>query len=311
MGTSIAGLSGGRTSALMMLRYTPDGALPCFQNTGKEHWKTLAFIARVEEDLGRPVIRLEWRAPSRGLPPSKATFEVVTHDKLSRKGEPFRDLLSSIAAYRLTVKGLGPIAPWARSRICTAYMKIRTQQAYVRSLGWTDSTVYVGLRADEPERVAKMRARNAERDTDERAPLSDAGVTKADVIRWWSKKPYDLDLPEHLGNCTGCFLKDEADLATALLDPETDAQWWLDIESEYAPMRRGRTSYADVLAEAPARMMIRSALREGVKPFSSLPPRRHALIVKQEKSRAGYSFSCHCEGAEKVDDQMLLDLESA
>lgn len=311
MSQRIAGVSGGRTSALMAKEYCPADTLPCFQNVGKEHRKTLEFVQRVEDDLCRPIIRLEWRAPPRGEPPSKATFEVVTHAQLARKGEPFRDLLSSIAAYRLKHKGLGPIAPWARSRICTAYMKIRTQAAYVKSLGWTDPTVYIGLRADEPERIAKMRARNETRNTDEQAPLNEAGITKADVLKYWATKPYDLEIPEYLGNCTACFLKDEADLATALLDPETDAQWWLGIEADFAPMRRGRTSYAEVLAEAPARMMIRAALAEGVEPFSSLPPRRHELVVKQERERQSSGFSCHCEGAEKVDDQMLLDLEAA
>lgn len=308
----IAGVSGGRTSAFMANEYCSADTIPCFQNTGKEHHKTLDFVERVEDDLGREIVRLEWRAPARGEPPSKATFEVVTHAQLARKGEPFRDLLSSIAAYRLKHKGLGPIAPWARSRICTAYLKIRTQQAYIDSLGWDDPTIYVGLRADEPERITKMRARNEKRKVgNEEAPLNDAGITKADVLKYWGTKPYDLEIPEYLGNCTACFLKDEADLATALLDPETDAQWWLGIEEDYAPMRRGRTSYAEVLAEAPARMMIRAALAEGVEPFSNLPARRHKLIVKQERERSTSGFSCHCEGAEKVDDQMLLDLEGA
>lgn len=311
MSQRIAGVSGGRTSALMVKEYCPADTLPCFQNTGKEDRRTLEYLLRLEDDLGRPIVRLEYRAPPRGEAPSMATFEVVTHAQLARKGEPFIDMLLCAKAYRAKVKGKGPIAPWAMSRICTAYLKIRTQQKYVASLGWDDPTVYVGLRADEPDRIAKMNERNEKRDTDERAPLNEAGIVKADVMKYWGSKPYDLEIPEYLGNCTGCFLKDEADLATALLDPETEAAWWIGIEEDFAPMRRKRTSYAEVLAEAPERMRIRAQLAAGEEPKSELSPHRHKVVVKQERERSGTGFSCHCEGAEKVDDQMLLDLEAA
>lgn len=306
---SIAGISGGRTSALMALEHVPAGTVLCFQNTGREHSKTLDFLRRLEDDLRRPIVRLEWRAPPRGDPPKNSRFEVVPHEQLSRKGEPFRDLLECVAAFRKKHKGLGPVAPWARSRICTAYLKVRTQRDYCRALGWTDWTTFVGLRADEPDRVAKMRGRNEERDGDERAPLFDAGIVKADVLRYWERKPYDLNIPEHLGNCTGCFLKDEADLATALLDVEGDPQWWIDIERDFAPMRRGRSSYAQVFEEAGERLRIRDALAAGREPTSALPLKRHLTVLRQEQRRlseGAAGFSCSCEGAEKMDDADLL-----
>jgi hypothetical protein len=294
----------------MALHYVPKDTLLCFQNTGKEHPKTLDFLLRLEEDLQRPILRLEFRSPPRGERPADATFEVVPHDQLSRKGEPFMDLLLCVKSYRAKVKALGPVAPWARRRFCTAYMKIRTQQKFIDALGWDDPTIYVGLRADEPLRTAKMRERNEERDTDERAPLDVALITKDDVLKFWSTKPYDLDLPEHLGNCTACFLKDEADLATALLDPETDSDWWLGVTEEFGEMRpKDRPGYAQVLEEAPARMHIRTALSIGVEPPPLLEPRRQRLVVAQEveRLRKRSSFSCHCEGAEKLNDNELLE----
>lgn len=298
----------------MALHYVPQDTILCFQNTGKEHPKTLEFLCRLEDDLQRPIFRLEWRAPPRGARPADATFEVVPHDRLARRGEPFMDLLLCVKAYRAAEKGEGPVAPWARRRFCTAYLKIRTQAMFVKSLGWDDPTIYVGLRADEPKRIAKMVERNEKRDTDERAPLNEANITKADVLKFWGTKPYDLDLPEYLGNCTGCFLKDEADLATALLDPETDANWWIDVSEEFGPMRsRGRPTYAQVLSEAPARMRIRTALSLGVTPTEDLPPKRHKLVVKQEEARfiSTEGFSCHCEGAENFADEDLLEAEAA
>jgi hypothetical protein len=113
-----------------------------------------------------------------------------------------------------------------------------------------------------------------------------------------------------MGNCTGCFLKDEKDLATALLQEETDAPWWIGIEHDYAPMRRGRSSYAQVLEEAPSRMVLRAELAEGreldVEAAAArlgLDKRRVKLIIAQERVPA-QPFSCECDAAkaEDVDD---------
>lgn len=306
---NIAGVSGGRTSALMALKYVPQDTVLCFQNTGKEHSKTLDFIERLEDDIQRPIVRLEFRAPPRGEQPALATFEIVPHERLSRRGEPFMDLLLCIKSFRAKVKGLGPVAPWARRRFCTAYLKIRTQEKYIASLGWEDPTVYVGLRVDEPSRVAKMRQRVENRNVDERAPLDEAKITKFDVLKFWSSKSYDLNLPEHLGNCTGCFLKDESDLATALLDPETDANWWLDVARDFGPMRsNGRPGYEQILSEARSRMRIRQDLELGIEPTVELPPKRHKLVLRQEQERlvSHEGFSCSCEGAETMTDEELV-----
>lgn len=331
MTNAIAGISGGETSARMayMVR-----AVLSFQNTSREHSKTYDFIDRLEQDLEREIVRLEFRAPARGEPPIMATFEVVEHRRLCRNGDVFRDMLEMCRAFRDKHNKLnpvddcgcrncksglpGPIAPWARSRICTAYMKVRTQRKYCASLGWggpTQYTEYVGLRADEPLRVAKMRGRNAARHTDERAPLADAGLAERDIKAFWAGKRFSLGLAKHLGNCIDCYLKDEADLATAMLDPEGDPDWWVDTEHIYGPMRRGgRPSYAQVYAEAPARMEIRAAIAEGRAYTVDLPARRVRLIVKQEIERAknGPSpFSCECDAAkaddDELDDQLTLD----
>lgn len=308
--TAIAGISGGRTSARMAYMLDPSVVLS-FQNTGKEAVGTLDFIAELEHNLQRPIRRLEFRAPARGEPPRFATFEEVEHRHLARRGEPFRDLLECLRTYRAKHKDKGPVAPWARQRICTAYLKVKTQRKFCASLGWEsprDYTEYIGLRADEPLRVAKMRTRNADRDTDERAPLADAGITKEDVLRFWSTMPFDLGVPEHMGNCTACFLKDERDLATALLQDETDAAWWIGIEDHYAPMRRGRSSYRQVLEEAPQRMLIRAAIAEGRAYTVDLPAKRIKLIVAQELA-AATPFSCECDAAKG--DDFDDDLEAA
>lgn len=326
---AVAGISGGRTSGRMA--YMLDASvLLSFQNVGCENAKTYDFIARIEEDVGRPIYRLEFRAPPRGEPPVMATFEVVDHANLWRRGirgGPYQDMLDCLATFRAKhnkispvvgcncnncKRGLpGPVAPWVRSRVCTAYLKIRTQRKWCASMGWghqRDYIEYVGLRADEPVRVARMRERNDRLHTNEEAPLADAGITEPDVLEFWRAKPFDLGLPRHLGNCEDCFQKDEADLATAQVDPmrTTDPMDWIWVEENYGPMRRGRPSYAQVLAEAPARMEIRKAIADGRAYTVDLPARRVKLIVAQELDRAARGpspFSCECDAAKADDDE--------
>lgn len=54
--------------------------------------------------------------------------------------------------------------------------------------------------------------------------LSD--MNKADVNAFWSKMPFDLEIPDHLGNCVFCFKKSLNKVALAMRDePELFAQW--------------------------------------------------------------------------------------
>lgn len=301
MKPSVAGISGGRTSGLMAF-LVPQDTILTFQNTGEEHEKTLEFLCRLEDDLQRPIVRLEWRPPPRrGDPPRLATFEVMTHQTLSRRGEPFRELLETLKAYRAAKDPPEPpTAPWAKRRLCTAHLKIRTKHRYVLSMGWDVYADFIGYRFDEQDRVTRAR-RISRRAIDQRFPLFDMRITKSDVLAFWKTKSYDLEIPEHLGNCKGCFMKDERDLATALIDPATDSAFYIDIEREFGPMRRGgRPSYEQVLAEAPARMMIRQQIAgaaEIVRP-QGLDERRYRLIVRQEREPKAEPWSCSCDGAE-------------
>lgn len=49
---------------------------------------------------------------------------------------------------------------------------------------------------------------------------------KQDIIRWWSKLPFDLEIQEHLGNCVFCVKKSINKIALAARDrPELADQW--------------------------------------------------------------------------------------
>ena len=117
--------------------------------------------------------------------------------------------------------------------------------------------VVMGIRADEPNRIRKLREPTAER-WEHALPLADAGVTEADVMAFWSTQPFDLALKPHEGNCDLCFLKDidkrivlmaeNPDLAGRRAEQETlmGLQFLAGTKS-----RKGEPSYAELNRIAP------------------------------------------------------------
>jgi len=204
--------SGGRTSAYMLHQILeandglPDRVVVTFQNTGREHPKTLDFVAQVASRWAVPVVWLEFR-------PEKPFFEIVNHNSASRKGEPFEALIRKKGGY----------LPNQQQRYCTEILKVVTAKRYVRTLGWDRWTNAKGIRADEAHRLAKP-------DTDRWvswSPLADAGVSRRDVIAFWNRQPFDLNLPVVNGktvggNCVDCFLKSEAEIAAWMRDNPQD-----------------------------------------------------------------------------------------
>ena len=153
--TNIA-FSGGRTSGLM-LRRTLDahgGTLPAdcraiFSNTGREREETLEFVRDCGEQWGVDIVWVERRR----VPGEPATAVRVTFDTASRNGEPF-DALIDERSY----------LPNPVTRFCTEELKIKTTKRYLMSLGYEHWTSCVGLRFDEPKRVARIHASKRERE---------------------------------------------------------------------------------------------------------------------------------------------------
>jgi len=319
----IAGISGGSTSGTMGALLDPI-VLLSFQNTGREHPRTYEFVGELEDGIGRPIVRLEYRPPpTKGGRPCEARFDVVRHDCLDTTGAPFEMLMEAINAFRAK-EGKGKIAPWWKSRLCTTYMKTRTARAYVESLGWESGhDEYVGLRADEPDRIARIRVGHPKR-IGRFAPLSDAGITAADVAEFWDMQPFKLGLDPILGNCTGCFLKDQADLSRAMRRPESDIIWWHRMQAKY-PGWGGKNfvGYRQLASEYRTRIRIESELRDGVVPentYRDIDDERFRLVVIQERRRLANGatpFSCGCEGATTLanmepeeEDAFILSLPS-
>ena len=184
----VISFSGGRSSAMMTKRLLDSGVDDydiIFCNTGKEMPQTLDFVNDCSNEWDVTITWLEYR--------SLRDYEVVNYSTASRAGEPFYQLITD-----------KNYLPNMVARFCTSELKVVTIDRYLKSKGIEDYSTAVGIRADEPRRVAKMRQKDGYI-----TPLADAKVTTADVIEFWRDQSFDLNLPASgfYSNCDLCFLK--------------------------------------------------------------------------------------------------------
>jgi 3'-phosphoadenosine 5'-phosphosulfate sulfotransferase (PAPS reductase)/FAD synthetase len=139
------------------------------------------------------------------------------------------------------------------TRFCTIELKIRAIHKFLKSLGWqhNENMDWVGIRADEPRRAAKM-AR-------ERIPLVTAGITAKDVGDFWKNQSFDLGLPNYNGktyhgNCDLCFLKGYPQTLSLIAEKPERAIWWAKMEAlalaskpDGARFRKDRPSYQKMM----------------------------------------------------------------
>jgi len=229
--------SGGRTSGYLLRRVLdaydgvlPTGGIVMFANTGREHPATLEFVQRISNEWCR-VYWVEYTAETPG-------WRETSFASASRDGQPFGELISK-----------RKYLPNPVTRFCTSDLKVVPMRKAMRSLGHDDYTTILGIRADEPRRVAKLRG-DTERDIE--MPLADAGIRSEDVLSWWAAQPFDLRLPNNdpaFGNCDLCFLKGSARIERVIRNDPTRADWWAEQESlRQARFRKDRPTYAQVRA---------------------------------------------------------------
>lgn len=215
----------------------PADVIPVFCNTGREHEATLKFLHEIETRWC-PIVWLEYRYQ----PGADRVhwFEVVDYCRASRNGEPFEQMI--VAKKYL---------PNPVTRICTSGLKISTGNRYARSLGWEDWTRAVGLRADEPRRVAKLRGDG--KADDAVCPMHAAGHGLADVLAFWAEQDFDLELPGNdaaFGNCDLCFLKSRAKIEKVMRTNPTVGEWWAAQEDRgLGTFRNGRPTYRQMLTQ--------------------------------------------------------------
>ena len=194
--------SGGRSSAFMS-KWLLDNMSHVFKfhfvfaNTGQEHEKTLEFVNRCDLEFGLSLVWLEAVVdPEKG----KVTkYKIVSYETADRKGTPFEDVIKK---YGISNKEYPH---------CTRELKLRPVDQWEIDNNLNHASRALGIRSDEPKRI--------KRKDKVFYPLVDLiSITKPEILKWWRSQPFDLNLPEHLGNCTWCWKKSLRKLRTVAKD---------------------------------------------------------------------------------------------
>ena len=250
--TAVISFSGGRSSGFMLWNILqahggtlPDDIKVVFSNTGLEHEETYKFIHRIEQNLC-DITWLEFDL-IQTEEKQKYSFNIVDYFSSNQTGQPFEKLINKNVA-----GGGSKYMPNPVMRICTAELKVRTMQRYLKSLEWTEWHNCIGLRADEQRRVSRIKA-------DIKAdqpimPMADAKHDLNDVHGFWNDHPLDLSLPLNsniFGNCVGCFLKGYGKLEAIAREEQHQMDWWIKQEKEAgATFVKDRPDYETIKRDA-------------------------------------------------------------
>lgn len=240
----VVSFSGGRTSAHLVYlknkeRLNGKDIHFLFMDTGAEHPATYQFIRDVVAHWGISLICL--RVVVNPVLGEGNGYRVVPITEIGPDLQPMRDICEKYGT------------PYIHGAFCTRTMKMEVFERYCRDVfGKGNYHTWIGIRSDEPKRL------KARKGVSYLADISD--VEKQDIISWWKTQPFDLGIPEHLGNCVFCIKKGINKLALAARDePEMAEQFWQLItdpsvrvverrQQENKIMYRGNNSLESVIA---------------------------------------------------------------
>lgn len=210
-----------------------------FMDTGAEHPATYQFIRDAVKywDIDLVCLRVVVN-PELG----KANgYRIIGLDEIGPDLAPWIEMLKKYGT------------PYVGGEFCTDRMKLGPFKKYCdEHIGRKTYHTWIGIRADEPKRL-KPRAR-----TSYLADISD--ISKQGIIDWWSRQSFDLQIPEHLGNCVFCIKKSIQKIALAAKDePELARQFNDILTANYVRkmpnrcgtdlvMYRGKNTFEEVIA---------------------------------------------------------------
>ncbi|MDE9443927.1 phosphoadenosine phosphosulfate reductase family protein [Xenorhabdus bovienii] len=207
---NVVSFSGGRTSAYLVYlmeqrRKAGEDVRYVFMDTGAEHPKTYEFIRDLVQHWNIDLVCLRVVInPELG---KGNGYEILSLDEITNDLKPWKAMLRKYGT------------PYVGGEFCTDRMKLVPFQKYCdEHIGKKSYHTWIGIRADEPKRIKRKER------VSYLADISD--VDKFGVIDWWSRQPFDLQIPEHLGNCCFCIKKSIQKIALAAKDePELAAQF--------------------------------------------------------------------------------------
>ena len=243
---ALVSFSGGRTSAYMLKKILeaydhdlPNSIQVCFANTGKEMPETLDFVHECET---RWNIKVNWLELEISEERPIWRTKVVNYETASRDGKPFDELLNKRKAL-----------PNPVMRLCTQELKVNVLKRYMKSLGVDEWYNILGLRADESHRVVRATGKNCMDSWISLCPLSHQKITNDDIVDYWRKSDFDLQLPlidgkTAAGNCDLCYLKGMKTVVNIIAEKPELADWW--IEKEFIlenTFRTDRPNYIELV----------------------------------------------------------------
>lgn len=180
----IVNFSGGKDSTTMLLIMLEKGMpvdIILFADTGKEFPQMYEHINKVENFIGRKIIKLK----------SEKSFDYYMFDHQTSKGKH--------------MDRLGHGWPTMRVRWCTGYLKRDTVNKYLQELKKSHEVIqYIGIAADEKKRAK-----------DKKYPLIEWGMTESDCLNYCYNKGFDWGgLYQHFDrvSCWCCPLQNLKDL---------------------------------------------------------------------------------------------------
>jgi hypothetical protein len=198
----VVSFSGGRTSAylcyLMLEKFGKDNVDFIYMDTGAEHPKTYDFIRKVNTAFELNLVCL--RTVFNPVLGQANSYKIMSIDDICPDLQPWKDMLSKYST---------PYNPGGT--FCTDRMKLVPYSKYCNdTYGRKNYTTWLGIRADEEKRLKPREGYEF------MASISD--FDKEDVLDWWSEQSFDLEIPEHLGNCVFCIKKGVNKIALAEKD---------------------------------------------------------------------------------------------
>ena len=195
--------SGGRTSMFQLewlLENKQDefNIVGVFANTGWEHPATIEFVNNCAVRWKKKYnFNLVWVEAVVHDGRVACTHKVVTYETVSRDKEP---LIEVVKKYGI---------PNAAYPHCTRELKENPIHSYIKFIGWNrgDYQTALGIRIDEPKRLKYTK--NIQNKVYPLVDWHPEQPDKLDILDWWEGQEFDLGIPEHLGNCVGCFRKSQ------------------------------------------------------------------------------------------------------
>lgn len=216
----LVSFSGGRSSAFMMKRLISMGSPLVtmhfvFANTGKEAEETLEFVDRCSKEWGVEIVWVE--AVVHPGKKKACTHRIVTFETASRNAEPFEEVIKKYGI------------PNKKYLHCTRELKLNPIRSYMKSIGVPFYFTAVGIREDEPDRIQLTAPKKGIV-----YPMVKLFPTrKPEIVDWWEEQPFELDLLEHLGNCTTCHKKSLNKLVMVAKERPEEFEFNARMESEY------------------------------------------------------------------------------